>query len=70
MKLAEKGQFSPPPHAAEARAGRLADAHVATGLALRKALVAAKLAAPVRWSSKFVVHDITRLVARIDAYQR
>ena len=45
-------------------------AHVATGLALRKALVAAKLAAPVRWSSKFVVHDITRFVARIDAYQR
>ena len=35
-------------------------AHVATGLALRKALVAAKLAAPFRWSSKFVVHDVAR----------
>jgi hypothetical protein len=35
-------------------------AHVATGLALRKALVSAKLAAPFRWSSKFVVHDIAR----------
>ncbi len=35
-------------------------AHVATGLVLRKALVAAKLASPFRWSSKFVVHDVAR----------
>ncbi len=36
-------------------------AHIATGLVLRKALVTAKLAAPFRWSSKFVVHDIARV---------
>lgn len=35
-------------------------AHVATGLPLRKALVAAQLASPFRWSSKFVVHDVAR----------
>jgi hypothetical protein len=35
-------------------------AHVATGLVLRKAIVAAELAAPFRWSSKFVVHDVAR----------
>ncbi len=35
-------------------------AHVATGLALRKIVVAAKLAAPFRWNTKFVVHDIER----------
>ena len=35
-------------------------AHVATGPVLGKALVAAKLAAPFRWSSKFVVHDVAR----------
>lgn len=35
-------------------------AHVATGLVLRKALVAAKLASPFRWSTKFVVHDVER----------
>ena len=100
MKLAEKGQFSPPPmlpkhaqvvsqtlaswagvharthwllgdesqvdgadfYVGDEEIGHLhleGQAHVATGLALRKALVAAKLAAPFRWSSKFVVHDIT-----------
>lgn len=36
------------------------EAHVATGLALRKALVGARLASPFRWSSKFVVHDVAR----------
>jgi Family of unknown function (DUF5519) len=36
------------------------EAHVATGSVLRKALVAAKLASPFRWSSKFVVHDVGR----------
>ena len=35
-------------------------AHVATGAALGKALVAAHLASPFRWSSKFVVHDVAR----------
>lgn len=35
-------------------------AHVATGLAMRKALVAAELAAPFEWSSKFVVYDVRR----------
>ena len=35
-------------------------AHVATGVVLRNALVAAKLASPFRWSSKFVVHDVAR----------
>jgi len=35
-------------------------AHVATGLGLREVLVAAKLASPFRWSSKFVVHDVGR----------
>jgi hypothetical protein len=35
-------------------------AHVATGLALRKSLVAAKLAGPFRWNTKFVVHDVAR----------
>jgi len=35
-------------------------AHVATGLVLRKALVAAALASPFRWSSKFVVQDVAR----------
>ena len=33
---------------------------MATGLVLREALVAAKLASPLRWSSKFVVHDVAR----------
>ena len=35
-------------------------AHVATGPVVRKALVAAQLASPFRWSSKFVVHDVAR----------
>ena len=35
-------------------------AHVATGLALRKSVVAAKLAGPFRWNTKFVVHDVER----------
>ena len=35
-------------------------AHVATGAAVRKALVSAGLASPFRWSSKFVVHDVAR----------
>lgn len=34
------------------------EAYVATGLALRKALVAAKLASPFRWSTSFLVHDL------------
>lgn len=33
-------------------------AHVATGLPLRRALVAAELASPFRWSSKFVVYAV------------
>lgn len=36
------------------------EAHVATGLTLRKALVAAKLASPFRWSEAFVVHRVSR----------
>jgi hypothetical protein len=36
------------------------EAHVASGLVLRKRLVAAKLAAPFRWSTKFVVHLVAR----------
>ena len=36
------------------------EAHVATGLVLRTSIVAAKLAAPFRWSASFVVHDIAR----------
>ena len=101
MKLAEKGQFSPPPmlpkhaqvvsqtlaswagvharthwllgdesqvdgadfYVGDEEIGHLhleGQAHVATGLALRKALVAAKLASPFRWSTKFVVHDVER----------
>lgn len=35
-------------------------AHVATGVVVRKALVAARLAAPFRWSTQFVVHDVER----------
>jgi hypothetical protein len=35
-------------------------AHVATGPVLGKALVAARLASPFRWSPKFVVHDVAR----------
>ena len=35
-------------------------AHVATGVALRNALVAEKLASPFRYSSNFVVHDVAR----------
>ena len=35
-------------------------AHVATGVALRRSVVAAQLAEPFRWSAKFVVHDIVR----------
>lgn len=36
------------------------EAHVATGLTLRKALVASELAAPFAWSTKFVVHQVQR----------
>lgn len=36
------------------------EAHVATGVALRKSVVAAKLAGPFRWSAKFVVHSVAR----------
>lgn len=36
------------------------EAHVATGLALRKALVAGELAAPFQWSTKFVVQQVRR----------
>ena len=36
------------------------EAHVATGLAVRKALVGAGLALPFRWSSKFVVYEVAR----------
>ncbi len=36
------------------------EAHVATGLAVRKALVDARRASPFRWSSKFVVYDVAR----------
>ena len=34
------------------------EAHVATGIAVREALVAARLAKPFQWSSKFVVHGV------------
>lgn len=57
-------------------------AHVAIGVVLRKSVVAAKLAGPFRWSTKFVVHDIARapesrrgasdedLIRRVTAYER
>ena len=34
------------------------EAHVATGPAVRKALVQARLASPFRWSTKFVTHGV------------
>ncbi len=36
------------------------EAHVATGLPIRKALVAANLAEPFHWSTAFVVHAVAK----------